>query len=212
MKVGATLDHLLLGCNDLEQGIAFVERHTGVRPAMGGVHPGHGTCNALVSLGLQCYLEVIAPDPNQAEVSWGGVLRTLKKLPAPRLIAWIVRTLNIGEVAERLRDNSVAFRGPLPGSRARPDGHVLRWQTLHLDDDRNGLLPFFIEWDADSEHPSFDAPAGCRLESFAVASPDSGALSAELQKLGVEVQVEQDDPPHLRAHVIGPAGELRLGT
>jgi hypothetical protein len=200
------LDHLLLGCSDLDQGIAFVERNTGVRPAMGGVHPGRGTRNALLSLGPQRYFEVIAPDPQQSEVTWsavfgklGGRFGALKQLSAPQLIGWIVQTSNIEAVAERLRKNGVAFHGPIPGSRTRPDGRLLHWQTLHLDDDRDGLLPFFIEWGADSVHPSVDAPAGCRLESFAVVSSDSGALSAEFQKLGIDVQVEQGNTAHLRA-------------
>ncbi|MGC1905543.1 MAG: VOC family protein, partial [Candidatus Acidiferrum sp.] len=34
------LDHILLGSSDLDDGIAFVERRTGVRAAFGGVHPG----------------------------------------------------------------------------------------------------------------------------------------------------------------------------
>lgn len=213
------LDHLLLGCSDLDQGMALVEQHTGVRPAMGGVHPGRGTRNALLSLGPQCYFEVIAPDPQQSEAKWGNVfgklggrLGALKQLAAPQLIGWIEQTANIEAVGERLRKNGVAFRGPIAGSRARPDGRVLHWQTLHLDDDRNGLLPFFIEWGADSVHPSLDAPAGCRLEGFAAVSPDSGALAAEFQKLGVDVQVERGSPAHLCARVVGPGGELRLGT
>jgi Glyoxalase-like domain len=208
------LDHLLLGCSDLDQGIAFVERQTGVRPVMGGVHPGRGTRNALLSLGPQCYFEVIAPDPQQSGVTWGGVLSFLAQLPtlpSPQLIGWIEQTSDLEAVAERLRKNGVAFQGPLPGARARPDGRVLHWQTLHLDDDRNGLLPFFIEWGAGSVHPSVDAPAGCRLENFAVVSPDSGALSAEFQKLGIDAEVEQGNTAHLRARIIGPGGELRLG-
>src|SRR5271166_956841 len=212
-RVPDMLDHLLLGCSDLDQGIAFVEKHTGVRPAMGGVHPGRGTRNALLSLGPQCYFEVIAPDPQQSGVAWGGVLSFLAQLPtlpAPRLIGWIAQTSNMESVAERLRKNGVAFQGPLPGARARPDGRVLQWRTLHLEDDRNGLFPFFIEWGADSVHPSVDAPAGCRLESFTVVSPDSDPLSAEFQKLGIDVEIEQGNTPHLRARIIGPGGHAGL--
>src|ERR1700740_976331 len=89
-EVPALLDHILLGCSDLDAGIAFVEEHTGVRPMFGGVHPGRGTRNALVALGERRYLEVIAPDPkqNRIEPFAQKQVEHLKQLTSPHLIGW----------------------------------------------------------------------------------------------------------------------------
>jgi len=211
-KVPSMLDHILLGCSHLDQGIAFVEQHTGVRPAIGGVHPGRGTRNALLSLGELHYLEVIAPDPAQAgaEITRPAMLNKVKALTAPRIIDWAVHTDDINGAAERLRKAGIAFQGPLPGSRKRPDGKMLNWQTLNLEDDYDGLLPFFIQWGAGSVHPSVDAPSGCRLESFAVADFKHAELASVFRKLEIEVDVEKTERPRIFALIIGPRGKLDL--
>ncbi len=154
-EVPSLLDHVLLGCNDLDGGMDFVEERTGVRPAIGGVHPGRGTRNALLSLGERRYLEIIAPDPKQERIEPFAQKQVthLKGLTSPHLIGWAAHPGDLERFAARLREANIPFDGPRAGSRQRPDGKLLQWKTLNLKDDKDGLLPFFIEWSSDSLHP-----------------------------------------------------------
>jgi hypothetical protein len=205
--VPALLDHIILGCSDLDKGIEFVHDGTGVLPAMGGVHPGRGTRNALLSLGERRYLEIIAPDPAQTEIVHFPQIRSMKD---PRLIGWAVHPPDIAAVAKQLRENKVEFTGPADGSRKRPDGHVLNWKTINLADDRHGLFPFFIEWSTDSVHPSKDAPAKCTLDYFEILSADPQELAATLKRIGIDFPVQRSDKTRLQALISGPKGDLKL--
>src|SRR6202158_5643948 len=208
-QVPALLDHIILGCNDLEGGIELVQEKTGVRPAIGGVHPGRGTRNALLSLGERRYLEIIAPDPAQQKIVHFPQIRQMSD---PRLIGWAVHPPDIAAIAKQLGENKIAFQGPDDGSRKRPDGRVLTWKTINLADDRHGLLPFFIEWSADSVHPSKDAPARCRLEYFEIMSVDPDELSLTFKRIGLDLPVQRSDKARLRALISGPKGDLGLTT
>lgn len=203
----AMLDHLILGCNDLDHGVAFVEARTGVRAAFGGVHPGAGTRNALLSLGGQRYLEILAPDPAQPATE-----NPVKALSEPRLLTWAAHLGDLDALARKLREAGIAFEGPTPGSRKRPNGLVLQWRTLILKDDAAGLLPFFIEWSAASVHPSADSPKGCSLTRFDASTPDPDGLARRDSLLGLDLTVVSGDKPQLRATIIGPAGHLDLAS
>jgi hypothetical protein len=104
----------------------------------------------------------------------------------------------------------LAFEGPTPGSRKRPDGRLLQWQTLTLKDDASGLLPFFIEWSADSLHPSADSPAGCHLVRLELATPEPDELAKMLALLSLQVPAVKGEQPKLRARLAGPKGNLEL--
>ena len=199
------LDHFILGCDDLDRGIDFVEKHTGVRAAYGGIHPGRGTRNALLSLGERKYLEIMAPDPAQQGTLQIPRLRELKEL---RIVGWAVHPADVSQLAARLRQAGVAFKDPQPGSRQRPDGKVLHWKSLTLIDDHDGLLPFFIEWSADSLHPSADAPKGCRLERFAAVNSRPDDLVKEVAILQIDLSISRGEKPALQATIAGPQGQL----
>src|ERR1700730_18698201 len=100
------LDHILLGCSDLDACMAYVEGRTGVRAAFGGVHPGRGTRNALLSLGERHYLEIIAPDPQQVGVA---DTRNLQELVQPRLGGWAGHPGEMNEVPVYLGKAGVVF-------------------------------------------------------------------------------------------------------
>lgn len=210
-QVPSLLDHILLGCSDLDRGIAFVEEHTGVHAAFGGVHPGRGTQNALLSLGTRRYFEIIAPDPKQSRVEQYSVITKLKE---PRLIGWAAHRDDLDQLATRLRRKGVEFEGPEPGSRQRPDGKVLHWKALRLKDDHGGLLPFFIEWSKDSVHPSEDAPKGCTLQRFEITAPTAEDLldAASRVELDLSTLSSTADQPSLRATIAGSKGEFAISS
>jgi Glyoxalase-like domain len=211
LPASAAVDHLLLGVADLDRGIAWVERMTGVKAAMGGSHPGAGTRNALISLGGRQYLEIIAPDPVQPSYNFHIDVRTLSE---PRLITWAAVTTDVNAIAKEAREAGHQIFGPRDGSRARPDGKVLKWKTVGVVN-RFGLggvepIPFFIEWAAGSLHPSQDSPKGCALQSFEIEHPNPGGVIEVLKRLGVEAKVKQAKEVSLAATLKTPKGKVTL--
>jgi hypothetical protein len=136
----------------------------------------------------------------------------LRSARRPRLITWAAHPGNLSEFARKLLTAGIRFEGPTPGSRNRPDGRLLQWQTLNLEDDNSGLLPFFIEWTPDSVHPSADAPKGCSLTSFSAKVPDTAAFVAKLQSLDLDLSVHAGPHAGLRANLNGPSGRLALSS
>ena len=205
------LDHVLLGAADLEGAVAWFEERTGVRAAIGGSHPGMGTRNALASLGGHRYLEIIAPDPAQTAFNFHIDLRTLG---TPRIVTWAASTRNVDAVAHAARRAGLQVFGPRDGSRARPDGTLLRWRTVGvlatLGTPAVDPVPFFIQWAPDTAHPSADAPGGCRLSGLQFDHPGPGRLREALAAVGIEGVVQQAPAPAIRATMDTPKGRVEL--
>jgi hypothetical protein len=109
--------------------------------------------------------------------------------------------------AASLLAKGIPCDGPTSGSRTRPDGKLLRWQTLSYRDDRSGLLPSFIDWDPHSPHPSFDAPGELSLLSF---TRTGQLLEETTPPPGKHKLLLPNQPTQLRALFNGIHGEFEL--
>ncbi len=200
------LDHVLLGASDLEAGIRWIEERTGVRAKCGGAHPGRGTRNALLSLGRFHYLEIIAPDPAQADLPDE---RGLVQLASPRIIQWAILTEDIAAAKRVAEAAGVKTIGPQPGSRQRPDGKMLQWQVLGIEE-TTPLVPFFIQWESGSPHPSSDSPRLGTAKSLRFETPQPDELRRILHVAAIEADIRKSDSPRIVLAVQTARGEIEI--
>ena len=201
----------MCGASELEEGISHVEKLTGARAVFGGRHPNRGTQNALLSLGPRQYLEIIAPDPAQAQLDVREErLALLKTLSRPRLLTWSAATRNIEAVEKGLVSAGFKSGGIVPGSRRRPDGRMLEWKTLASLGQGDDVVPFFIEWGKDTVHPATDSPKGCTLVELRLEHPEPEKVNRVLQAMGLEIRATRGPQPRLLARLRSPKGEVEL--
>ena len=169
-----SVDHLVVGCADLDAGVRWIAERLSATPVFGGVHDGRGTRNALLGLGQQ-YLEVLAVDPDQPETRF-PLRELLKDLIEPRVVTVAIAKRNLDK--------------PVPMSRVRSDGVLLEWSV-----EFTSTPVFFIDW-KDSPQPT-SLPDGGRITSLSISTPDPGALAGVN---GVEVH---EGPWHIEASING---------
>jgi hypothetical protein len=203
----AEIDHIVLGASSLEAGAAFLEQHLGVRPQPGGAHEGIGTHNMLLGLGPACYLEVIAPDPNQPEpphprpFDLDSPSVRLMLQAEPRLLAWVARTPVLDAVVARL--------GPRAGEMREMRRGDLHWRMAFPPQrqDMDNLIPALIEWRGNGASSRIK-DSKCRLKSLEGEHPEDQALRAALADRGLDEVLKVRRSPHARlvAHIQRPEG------
>lgn len=206
-RVHARVDHLLYAAPDLELGVTEIERLVGVRPTYGGQHLGLGTHNALLSLGVGTYLEVIAPDPSQGDVS-APLPYGMASLETPSLRAWAASPEDIEAAVQAGRAAGIDFGEVSDHSRTAPGGDVVRWKMAVRSSQEAGVavLPFLIDWGT-TVHPSTRAPGGVKLAELRITAPDAAEVERKLRAIGVTVTVTGANVPGLEAVLVGPSGD-----
>ena len=218
-ELAIQIDHVIWAVPDLDRGVQLFREMSGVDPVVGGVHPGRGTRNSLVSTGEDVYLEIIAPDPAQMPFDpettpVQAFAHEISQMADPEVDMFAVSATDLEEIAARGRELGLEVVGPTPGQRETPDGNLIRWS--HVDFVGHGFgqfVPFAINW-LDSPHPSTTSPVGAVIEGITVEHPRADELRRIYEGLGVPATVVQADEPRIVVRLTSANGpfEVTSGT
>jgi hypothetical protein len=203
---GVEIDHVLVAVDDLDAGAAVLRERFGLESVEGGRHPRWGTANRIVPVG-DAYLELVTvADHDVARSSAFGRWVARARPGTIDLIGWAVGVDDIEPIVESRGIEAEA------GSRLAADGCLLTWRLAGVEQAAaDPALPFFVEWGADTPHPSgvtVTHPAGeVRIERIDV-SGDAGQLAAWLGEHDLPVRVEAG--PSAVTRLVLRAGDGRL--
>ena len=210
-KPSHVVDHLVIGVNNLEFGMAQLKALTGVEPIIGGVHPHLGTRNALISLGEDSYLEILAPNPaadpasiNDMGKAYLALIEPLDKI-AP--VLWAMGSTDLEATREMLAAKDVVISEPVPGSRRKPDGSLLQWRTSEVESFSSPATPFLIQW-AEGDSPALTTPKGCTLSRFTLAA--DAKLRGMLAAVEVPVEIAEQGAVPISVELSCPTGLVHL--
>lgn len=201
------LDHLVIAASNLEQGVTWLEVKLGVKMQAGGKHPLFGTHNALLKLGEQSYLEVIAVDPDAPKpirARWFE-LDQVHKLEQPKLIHWVARTENLQTRVQEF---------PMLGRILEATRANMSWQITVPDDGHlnfEGLIPTLISWNG--VHPTSQLEdQNCKLLLLQGEHLDPQAVKHTLEQMGAQTILEIVKAPvaKLKAIIQTPHGRVEL--
>jgi hypothetical protein len=206
--LNAIVDHLVYATSDLHQGMRDIEALLGVSPVLGGQHHGRGTHNALIALGDDAYLEIVAPDPDQAQSQprWLGVDSAARG----HISTWAVKRSHLVDFRTAALESGVPLGDVHSASRRRADGVELSWRLTEPDPlVADGVIPFFIDWGG-SPHPSAAAPQGATLVDLRLEHPDAPMVERMLRALELDVCVTAANVAAVIATIEGRSGRVEL--
>jgi len=209
----ATLDHLVVAATTLADGIEYIAETTGATPQPGGKHVAWGTHNALLRLGENAYLEIIAIDPDgkkPARPRWydlDNIALQSEITERPRLIHWVAQTTDIEAAAARC---SI----PLGPVHAVARGK-LRWRITIPDDGKlpgKGVVPSLIQWDVPASPAGTLPKSNVSIMGLAASHPDPASIRGALVSLGLDgmIPVTYDRDTRLAAMLRTPRGIVTL--
>ena len=208
------IDHLVFGCDYLQNGTSYLEQALGVGLSTGGQHALMATHNRLLKLQDAIYLEVIAID-HEAVQKHGDIGRkrwfsldedrTKKRLAqSPRPLTWVVAVDDIHDAASKCGYDVGKITTMTRGD--------LEWMLTIAENGtlvEDGLLPGLIQWPG-GRNPANKLPeSGTRLQRLILQHPQPDVIGQIIDQLGIDGPVEVKlGPANLIFEMQTNAGEL----
>ena len=190
------IDHIAIGAALLEQGQPALAQALGVSLPKGSKHTAMSTHNCVAQAGNECFLEIIAIDPDAPDpgrTRWftlDDAATQARLAERPRALCWVVGTDDLDGVIAK---SPVALGEVVLFTRGERS-----WRLTVPDDGslpEDGLLPAFIEW-SPGPHPSSGMQdLGIALQTVKLSHPDPAWLTDVLAKLGVDHLTEVTEGP-----------------
>lgn len=183
-------DHVAIGADTLEQGVAALRARLGVEIPPGGKHPLLSTHNRLSRTGDDSFLEIIAADPDApapGRPRWYALddARQAAELrQAPRPIAWVVGVTDIDAALSAARAAGMDLGRALEVTRGD-----LRWRLSVRDDGampEGATLPALIQWPKGPHPAGRMGDVGLRHQGLRLRHPEPDRLTSWLRALGVD--------------------------
>jgi len=178
-----------------------------VRPIFGGYHKSQGTKNAVLNLDNGMYLELLAADNTNTEISpprWMGI-DVLKK---PQITRWALKSHILEQdrtILKTYQNDMGEIKG---GSRITSKGALLKWEMIMpLPDLEVELLPFMVDWGQSETHPHNELPdMNCQLIELYATHSTPKIYDAILQQLNFDFRIENKKKTSIKALIKCPKG------
>lgn len=203
------IDHIVFAVKDLQEGSAYIQSLLGCQVIPGGKHLNNGTHNAVVNLGNNIYLEIIAADPGNNNVPkprWMGV----DVIDQSTVTRWAIKSDDLAPDLATLKKYNPALATSFAGSRKKQDGSTLSWNmALPLPSPTVEIAPFITDW-KDSIHPTATLPEECELMSIEFYASELNKLKQLFSALAVEYDIQSSNVERIKLKIKSPNGLIEL--
>lgn len=181
------IDHIALGVNDTQEGIAYIEKLTGVTAKLPDSQHDNWYLSAALNLGNGTFLEIIGPNPNYS--GFHPFKQILKELTEPQLVFWYLGTNNFKNTQSVIHANGFKLERYSHISK-EIKGEKLDYEIAIIGKGFYSEQPCLIQWnEVPKQH--YQQKEVCSIASFHIRCQQAKKLNTLFASLGMSFCVEQ---------------------